>query len=350
MRLLIVTQTVDRSDPVLGFFHRWLEEFAKHFEHIHVICLKEGTHSLPQNITVHSLGKGAALGRDSAIYRTMRRLKYLVRFLKLIFALRKEYDAIFVHMNQEYVLLGGKLWWVLRKPVYLWRNHYAGSIFTDIASLFCRKIFCTSKFSYTAKYRKTILMPVGIDTNVFKPQNIPRKAGSILSLGRIAPSKRVDVLVEALAELKQKNVEVEAHFFGDALPKDSVYRDTLLKRVGELGLENVRFHSGIPNDETPKVYSAHDVFVNCSGSGMYDKTIFEAAACGCIVLASSRDFSELAPDFSFTEGSSEELAARIERLMSQSGAERESARASMRALAERHSLQELGRRIAEVVR
>jgi len=340
MRLLIVTQTLDRSDPVLGFFHRWIEELAKHFERIHVICLKEGTHSLPQTVTVHSLGKEGGASR----------LKYVVRLFRYIWKLRNEYDAVFVHMNQEYVLLAGLFWRVSGKRIYLWRNHYAGSMMTNLAVALSTKVFCTSRFSYTAKFNKTIVMPVGIDTNVFKPIGLSRKVGSILSLGRIAPSKRVDVLIEAVDILKQKSIDVEAHIFGDALPKDADYRASLLKRIGELGLTNIQFHAGVPNDETPKIYSAHDVFVNCSGSGMYDKTIFEAAACGCLVLASSRDFSELAPDFSFAEGDSEELAARIEQLMSLSEADRESARDDMRALAERHSLQELGRRLAEVVR
>jgi len=32
MKLLILTQKVDIDDDVLGFFHGWLEEFAKNVE------------------------------------------------------------------------------------------------------------------------------------------------------------------------------------------------------------------------------------------------------------------------------------------------------------------------------
>ncbi|MBI2612505.1 glycosyltransferase [Candidatus Kaiserbacteria bacterium] len=340
VNLLIVTQTLDRTDPVLGFFHRWIEELSKHYERINVICLKEGAHSLPENVDVHSLGKEGGASR----------LKYVARLFRYIWKLRNEYDAVFVHMNQEYVLLAGLFWRLIGKRIYLWRNHYAGSMMTNLAVALSTKVFCTSRFSYTAKFRKTVLMPVGIDTNVFRPLDLPRKAGSILSLGRIAPSKHVDVLIEAVDILKQKSVDISARIFGDALPKDADYHASLLKRIEELGLTNIQFHAGVPNYETPKVYSAHDIFVNCSGSGMYDKTIFEAAACGALPLASSRDFSELAPDFSFAEGSSEELAAGIERLMSKLDGERESARASMRALAERHSLRELGVRLGNEIR
>jgi hypothetical protein len=57
MKLLIITQKVDINDPILGFFHRWIEEFAKHCEKITVICLYKGTYNLPNNVKVLSLGK-----------------------------------------------------------------------------------------------------------------------------------------------------------------------------------------------------------------------------------------------------------------------------------------------------
>ena len=57
MRLLIITQKVDKNDPILGFFHRWIEEFAKHCQSIIVICLQKGEYNLPKNIKILSLGK-----------------------------------------------------------------------------------------------------------------------------------------------------------------------------------------------------------------------------------------------------------------------------------------------------
>ncbi len=344
MRLLVLTQAVDRNDTVLGFFHGWLSELSKHFERIHVICLKEGKHDLPQNVTVYSLGKGKATA--SFQISAFRKIQYALRFYRYAWILRHEYDAVLVHMNQEYVLLAGLFWRLTGKRIYLWRNHYAGSLMTTLAVALSTKVFCTSRFSYTAKFRKTILMPVGIDTNVFRPQNQPRKAGSILSLGRIAPSKRIEVLIEALAALARKRVNVEAHIFGDPLPKDIDYRARLLKRVDELGLNTVQFHSGVPNGETPKIYGAYDIFVNCSGSGMYDKTIFEAAACGCIVLASSRDFGELAgKQFEFS-GEESDLSKRLGELLSMSESDKEKARSTLMGVIQKHSLAQLGKRLA----
>jgi len=279
MRLLILTQKVDRNDPVLGFFHRWIEKFSERYEKITVVCLECGEYDLPHNVKVLSLGKE---GGNSKI-------KYIFNFYRYAWRERKNYDAVFVHMNQEYVLLGGKLWLLLGKKVFMWRNHHAGNFLTDIASLFCSKIFCTSKYSYTAKYKKTVLMPVGVDTEKFKVQSEKCKvANSILFLGRIAPSKNVGIFIEALGLLKNRGVNFSADIYGDALPKDSIYFHKLKSRAATLDLENMlEFQAGIPNHQVPDVYNPHEIYVNLSSSGMYDKTIFEAMACGCLTLASN---------------------------------------------------------------
>ena len=35
MRFLFITDILDLDDPMKGYFHRWLEEFAKHTKDIH---------------------------------------------------------------------------------------------------------------------------------------------------------------------------------------------------------------------------------------------------------------------------------------------------------------------------
>lgn len=305
MRLLIVTQAVDLDDPVLGFFHRWIVEFAKHFSSIEVICLRAGRYKLPGNVTVHSLGKESGGNR----------LLYTLRFYRYIWSLRDRYDAVFVHMNQEYILLGGLLWKGMGKSIYMWRNHYAGDVLTDIAALFCTRVFCTSKSSYTAKYRKTTLMPVGIDTETFRPvPGIIRIPRSILSLGRISPSKNIHIILQALKLLHEKGVDFTASIYGDALPRDIEYLQQQKDFVAKSGLSDIiTFYPGVLNMRTPEVYSAHQIFVNASQSGMFDKTLFEAIACGCTTVAFSRDYVELVGDDYSFNGDEESLAGTIRR-------------------------------------
>ena len=310
MKLLFITQVVDRNDAVLGAYHGWLVALAPQFEKITVICLKEGEHSLPENVRVFSLGKEH--GRVS-------RSHYAWRFLKIIWRQRGAYDAVFVHMNQEYILIAGWLWKLLGKKIYLWRNHYAGSFLTDVAALFCASVFCTSKYSYTAHYKKTVFMPVGIDAEVFKTvPRVVRKPHSILFLARMSASKHPELLIEALGLLKIRGIECTAALYGSPLAEDEAFYASLQTRVRDLHLDScVTFHAGVPNIQTPTVYSRFEIFVNCSPSGMYDKTIFEAAACGVLPLAASRDWALVADSrLSFTEGEAEDLADKLWGLLS----------------------------------
>ncbi len=342
MKLLIITQKINKNDPVLGFFHGWIKEFAKHFESIVSICLEKGEYDLPSNVKVLSLGKENGISR----------LKYLYNFYKYIWQERKNYDAVFVHMNQEYLLLGGKLWFLLGKKVYMWRNHHAGSILTDIAALFCTKVFCTSKYSYTAKYKKTVLMPVGIDTDLFNvledSQRVPK---SILFLGRISPIKRPDLLISALSLLKKQNLAFTASFYGDPLPKDTDYYDSLKRKILDFGLEEwVKFYPGIPNVKTVEVYNRHEVFVNLSTSGMYDKTIFEAMACGCVVLASNKNLLGLIDDkFIFSEGNLTDLQMKLANVLGFSREDRVSSLVSMSQLSARNSLKNLANKLYQEI-
>ena len=292
MKLLIVTQAVAQDDLVLGFFHRWLEEFAKKFERIEVVCLSEGAHTLPANVHVHSLGKER--GRRHP-------LRYALRFLMLSWKLRRDYDAVFIHMNQEYLLLAGWLFALLRKPMYLWRNHYAGSLLTRIAAQFCTKVFYTSASSYTAKFKNSVQMPVGVDLARFRPQaNGARRPGSILFFGRMAPSKRPGLVLDALIAYAREGGVFTASFVGSPLPKDQAFVQALRQRTADAGLsERITFSPGVPNHEAPNLFQAHELYINASPSGMLDKTVFEAAASGCNVLSSIDDWKERAGERSW---------------------------------------------------
>ena len=336
MKLLVVTQEIDCESNTLGFFHEWLCELAPKIERIEAVCLREGVHSLPENVRVHSLGKEKG---------SVSPLIYAFRFKLLAWKLRHEYDAVFVHMNQEYIVIAGPLWKILRKRIYLWRNHYAGSWLTDLAAIFCTKVFCTSKHSYTARYKKTTLMPVGVDLTRFgKTISVERLSRSLLFLGRIAPSKRPDMFIEALGFLHQEGISFTASIVGSPLPIDENYYASLVERVKKLELSSqVTFLPGVPHDETALIYARHDIFVNCSRSGMFDKTLFEAAASGCLVLATSDDFKAASGDRFYFE----DLGNLVERLREMLMLpERDRATERLRAIARGESLATLSDRLA----
>lgn len=306
MKLLIITQTVDTGDTTLGFFHTWICEFAERFDHVDVICLKEGQHDLPENVHVFSLGKE----------KKQSKVSYILNLYTYIWQERNQYDAVFVHMNQEYVLLGGLFWKLMGKQVFLWRNHPYGNLATRIAVMFSHKVFCTSVRSFTAQFEKTTIMPAGIDTSLFeKSIGVERKKHSLLMFGRIAPIKHVERAIEAFKLVRETDKQCTLSIIGDVLTKDKEYLEMLKDRVEELGLGRyVYFHKGIPFEQSAEAYQSHEIFLNFTPSGSFDKTVLEALASGMKVVSTNLSMKIVLPIGSYAEDKPQEIADTIQRM------------------------------------
>lgn len=281
MRLLIVTQIVDKNDPVLGFMHHWLEVFATRFEHIHVICLKAGEYQLPENVRVHSLGKE----------KGGNRFIYAFRFLKYVYSLHKEYDAVLVHMNPEYIALAGDFWHLTKKRITLWYNHEVGSFWLRLAQPFVHTIFHTSPYAYPARYKNAKQMSAGIDTTLFAPLLRERKKYSIYFQGRVSVAKRVHILLEAVQMMRARGLEATATIVG---PEEPNYGSQLRRTFASL-IESgaVVFLGPRRNEDTPVLYATHEVAVNLTANGNFDKTVLEACAMETPVVVASKAFGDL---------------------------------------------------------
>ena len=294
MKLLIISQKMAKNDLILGFFHHWVEEFSKYFEKITVICLEESEHNLPENVKVFSLGKEKdnlqfTIYNLQSIFNSkiFKRIKYLFRFYKYIWLERKSYDAVFVHMNQEYVLLAWDFWKLWGKKIYLWRNHAKGSFLTRLAVFVSDKVFCTSPSSYTARFKKTKLMPVGIDTDFFKPDSsVPKIPNSILFLGRVSPVKRV---LEFVEWFNVQDTKFTATVAGSSLPQDRGYENLVRSRASG----RIKFINSVTQEQALELYRVHEIYVNKTLKGSFDKTIFEAAACGMKIKVDNEDLKNV---------------------------------------------------------
>lgn len=306
MRLLIVTQVIDQHDPILGFFHRWVAECARSCEHVHVICLRKGTHSLPKNVTVLSLGKEEGRGR----------LTYLWRFFSYLWTYRHAYDAVFVHMNQIYVILGGAFWRLFRKRIGLWYAHGATSISLRIATLMTHYVFTSTSSGFRLKSKKVHIVGQGIDTDLFPlcPDTYDASRIRIVCVGRVGPIKRNEVLVDAIALMRARSVDATAVFVGQVI--DETYCASLRARIKEKGLENaVTFAGAVSPEEVSRFICAADIFANPSATGSLDKVGLEALVSGVPVVTSNPAFSDTfgmyAERLMFPQDDAEALADRI---------------------------------------
>jgi len=339
IRLLVITQKVDADDALLGFMHRWLGEFSKHFESIVAIGLGKGTVSLPANVAVMSLGKETKPSR----------LHYVLNFYRYIWRERKNYDAVFVHMNQEYVLLGALLWKILGKKIYLWRNHPMGDFSTRLAVILSTKVFATSKKAYTMRFKKTSTMPVGIDTEFFKRDpSIRRDRSSILYLGRVSPVKHIGTILKGIKELKKPITLV-----GEPMPYEKAYGEEMKKLASDLGIESlVTWGLPVSNTSTVEYYNSFGILVNATPTGSFDKTMFEGMACEQVQLVSNKVFKgEIDERLIFAEDDPNDLAERARKLLSLSAVEYEAIGAKLRQyVVDNHSLASLARKLKEVIK
>jgi glycosyltransferase involved in cell wall biosynthesis len=290
---------------------------------------------------VHSLGK-SALGRPASGWeKLVSRFIYASRFLKLIWKLRNDYDAVFVHMNQEYVLIGGLVWRLLGKQIFLWRNHLRGSISTGIAARLSKTVFCTSSRAFVAKYKNAVLMPIGIDVAKFSSKADSAPPESILFLGRLDAVKRPGDFIDALRLLANKKVVFHADIYGSPTVADSEFVKTL-KESGASLVESgmLEFHPGLHSDLTPSVYSSHLAYVNLTPSGSFDKTVGEAMAAGCIVVAANDAVADiLGPELYVRDYSVENVSSAIEVALSMSQEEVKTRKAAFRDYIQKeHSL------------
>lgn len=334
MRLLILTQKVDANDPNLGFFHRWIEEFARQCESVIVICLYEGRYQLPKNVRILSLGKESGVSR----------MKYLRRFFTYIWKERENYDAVFAHMNQVYVLLGGFIWRMLSKKTSLWYAHGSVSSSLRWAEKCVDIIFTSTPEGFRLKSKKIHIVGQGIDQSLFA---IPKKEKhqdtfKIISVGRIGPVKHLEVLIRALPLVMQTIPQAELHLYGSPQTSgEKEYLRELETLVTQEGLGGkVHFDGPVVYSDLPGVLADADVFAQASQTGSLDKAVLEALAADIPAVSTNEAFASF-PGVIAVDQAPEAMARAILEARGRHGAPQ--------YIAQHHSLQSLIRREIEAL-
>ncbi len=283
MKILIVTQVVDKTHSDLGFFHAWLETFAVSCDRVTVVCLQAGEIALPPSVAVLSLGKESGNTRVAKLWR----------FYQYIWRERVQYDAVLVHMNPEYVILGGLFWRFWRKPIALWYVHKHVGLRLRVALLLTDLVFTTSTESFRIPSAKVQVVGHGIPEAAFidrRPQAGGRK--KILMVGRFSRSKGIAVGVRVLEMLGDGYALIVVG--GEHTSDDRKYRQEVSSLVTEKKLvDSVRFVGAVTPEDVRNYYAESDVFLHTSTTGSMDKVVLEALAAGLPVVSTGDAFKEV---------------------------------------------------------
>ncbi|MDZ4226140.1 MAG: glycosyltransferase, partial [Patescibacteria group bacterium] len=166
----------------------------------------------------------------------------------------------------------------------------------------------------------------------------PALRGTVLFLGRLDAVKKPEVFLDAIKQLEKEGVVVQAHVYGDPTPGREAYAKGLKEHYSSLN--SVTFLPGVTHDKTPLLYQTHSLYVNATPSGSFDKTIGEAMAAGCIVIAMNEVLRGVLRDQLLVHsGEASAVAVSIQYALSLTDIERRELSAQARAYVERtHSL------------
>ncbi len=109
----------------------------------------------------------------------------------------------------------------------------------------------------------------------------------LLYLGRIGPEKRVDLVLESAALLRQSNLPTSVKDFHLVFVGDGMSRLELEEQTKELGLSNrVSFVGTVPHSEVGDWYAASDLFILPSACETQGMVLIEAMSMGlpCITI------------------------------------------------------------------
>lgn len=307
MKILVVTQKIDRLDSNLGFFHRWVEKLSEKSE-IVVIANYVGSYEFNKNVSVFSLGKENGFGRFRRFFIYQRLL------LKFLSSSR----GAFFHMCPEYVLGAWLLPKIFRKKSLLWYVHKSVGVRLWLAEKLVNKVFTASAESFRLKSKKMEIVGHGIDIELFKP-GLPEPFSGVkmLTVGRISPVKDLKTLVFAVAELvRRAKFSADLDVVGEpALSEDENYFKEI-KEISESAGSGkaIKFLGPKYYWELPDIYGSHNVFIHASKTGSLDKAVLEALACGKNVFTSSEAYDNLSSLIvKFKPGDAIDLADKIEK-------------------------------------
>jgi glycosyltransferase involved in cell wall biosynthesis len=288
MKLLIVCQTVDSEHQNLGFFVRWIAEFAQHCTQVTVIANSIGSFELPKNVTVYSLGKENGASR----------IRRYARFFTLLWNHRAEYDTVFVHMIVEYILAAGIFWRLFGKRITLWYVHGSVSWRLRGALMLAHAACSINAESLRIKSSKVHFVGHGIDTEFFKP--IPLNAHDeyhVVSHGRLSRAKHIESIVDAVSMLKKEfGMKARLTVIGGPITDDDLAYTAMLHKKCEF-LSWVSIVGPKNQVYVRDALQTADIMINASTTGSVDKAVLEAMSSGVLVVTSNVAFRDMLSPF-----------------------------------------------------
>jgi glycosyltransferase involved in cell wall biosynthesis len=295
MNLLMFNLAVDDDHVTLAFSIHWIKTLAGYFDHVDVITMTAGNYQLPSNVTVWSVG------RERSYPEWLRALRFywlVGRVLR-----RRRINVVFTHMISVFAILFWPVALLTGLKNVLWYAHGATPKTLKLAHQVVDQVVSSTPQGFRLPSSKTTFIGQGIDVNCYR--YVRRNVGfkfRIVTVGRLAPSKGLDIIINALASW-QTSASWHLTVIGDATnTAESHYALSLRKLASDiLNPTQIKFTGRLSSDAISSYLNQSDVFVNLSLTGSLDKAMVESMSSGCPVVSSNDAFREIAICEGFSE-------------------------------------------------
>jgi glycosyltransferase involved in cell wall biosynthesis len=350
MRVLMLTPTIDLADRLnTGFAHDWVKALSRQVENVDVLCRVAGAMDLPSNVTV--------AGLDSSL--STSRLKLLLAFHRAISRRIRNVDVVFAHFIPPYAIAAVPSARLHGIPLVHWNANKIVHMQMRLAHLLVNRIVTSTPDSYPFSGPKVTVVGQGVDFELFAPPKDPPDGGRVvITVGRLTPSKNLELQIEAASLLLKKPgfEDVTFRAVGDEPWWTHGYYDELEAYIAKRGLaERFQLLGGKPFAEIAASYQGSTLMLSTSKSGSLDKVVLEAMGCGLPVLATGHVFEPLLGEdrdlLLVKDDDPHELAERLAKVLSMDPVERHALGLRLRQHAmENHSLDRLMTNLVAVFR
>lgn len=274
MRILFVTQAVDKNHPILGFVCDWLVSLSKQFsvKELRVVAFDSSKTSI-DNTSI------------SRIY-FLSKWKRLIAFKKTI--IKNPCSVVFVHMTPIWVLVGFFIWKLQGSRIVLWYTHGSDSFLLRIAVSLADVTLTATPEAFPFRHSRVHAVGHAVGDRFFSVSRKPRPEDRffVLSVGRISRIKGVIQTIRFFAEIYKQEPRARLMCIGQQI--DPEYLREVKNVIHELSLgEVVQLEEPKSYTQMPEVYANSDLLLHMSETGSLDKVVIEALASGCPVLSTN---------------------------------------------------------------
>ena len=348
MRLLWFNLQVDKNRQGLAFGIDWINAMAARVDRIDVITMSAGEYDVRDNVRVYSVGKEKG-------YSEPRRAFEFYRILWKLLG-QHQYDGCFAHMMPLFAVMAAPVLRLKQIPIVLWYAHKSVTPMLRLAERLVNRIVTSSREGFRLLSPKVRIIGQGIDIEKFVPlekKSCTEQPFILLTVSRLSKIKRIDLLIQALARLTQKQPDAPVRLKivgGPLTDEDQQYASELRQQVEHYHLQDsVEFVGSVSFQDIMTYYQQADGFVNLSDTGSIDKTVLEAMSCGLIVLTVPTYHDVLGDEFAKlfeVEPEPESVSERLEVVLALSPEKRREIGAQLRErVVNHHSLETLCTRI-----